>query len=63
MTYMENIKMSWLDTRNKGGYTTFGVPHHRGELQPGETLAVMQNGKRVTAENVPIAYWNDGSVK
>lgn len=60
---MNDIKMKWLDTRVKGGYVTFGVPHKRGELTVGDTLDIEQEGKRVVAEMHPIAYWNDGSVK
>lgn len=57
------VKMNWLDTRVKGGYTTFGVPHKRGEVKPEEALRIIQDGRIITAQQKPIAYWNDGSVK
>ena len=60
---MKDVKMKWLDTRVKGGYVTFGVPHSRGEVSAEDTLSVIQNGAAVAADTKPAAYWNDGSVK
>ncbi len=60
---MKDINMKWLDTRLKGGYVTFGVPHKRGEVSVEDSLDIEQDGKGVIAETHPIAYWNDGSVK
>ncbi len=60
---MNDIKMNWLDSRRRGGYITFGVPHRRGEITVNDSLDILQDGEAVTAENHPIAYWNDGSVK
>lgn len=57
------IKMNWINGRSKGGNVTFGVPHHKGEVQVGDTLTVEQNGETVISQNKPIAYWEDGSVK
>lgn len=57
------IKMNWLDGRTKGGYVTFGVPHHKGEMTDGELLTIEQNGSAVPSQTKPIAYWEDGSVK
>ena len=59
---MNDIKMNWLDSRRRGGYITFGVPHRRGEITVNDSLDILQDGEAVTAENHPIAYWNDGSV-
>ena len=60
---MDTIKMNWLQGRAKGGITTFGVPHKRGDLQPRDRLVIMQGGVSRAAQSKPIAYWDDGSVK
>lgn len=60
---MNIIKMDWLEGRAKGGITTFGVPHKRGEMHAKDRLVIMQNGVSRAAQSKPIAYWDDGSVK
>ena len=60
---MNVIKMDWLEGRAKGGITTFGVPHKRGEMHAKDRLVIMQNGVSRAAQSKPIAYWDDGSVK
>lgn len=53
--------LKWMGEQSS--CVTWGVPHRKGEIQPG-TSFVLSEGERIypvqTREN---AYWNDGSVK
>jgi len=56
---------TYLDTVTAGATgVTWGAPWPRGELQPGEGVALQRaDGSVIPTQTWPLAYWPDGSVK
>lgn len=55
------VKMQTV--RGDGGPVSWGVPFDEGQVKTGTQLSFVADGRTVPADQWPLAYWPDGSIK
>lgn len=60
---MKTVKLHPMEGRKNSGYVTFGIPWKKGEITPQTVFEAEDKNGKTAIQSMPIAYWQDGSVK